>query len=159
MDIDGVDFHREPYDCAILLGNGHFWNDTECHLLFEEWLIPLCPGSGGNCPARDLAACELIHPRRIAVTGGGGSREPAPGQGSNLASGWQGVRHPEPGNMAATSAATASGRGSAAEPGGHRKRAACTAPSPPSPPRDGYYLVWPQTPAPGASISTARAAG
>jgi len=44
MDIDGVDFHREPYDCAILLGNGHFGDDTECHLLFEEWLTGARPG-------------------------------------------------------------------------------------------------------------------
>jgi hypothetical protein len=24
MDIDAVDFYSEPYDCAILLGNGRF---------------------------------------------------------------------------------------------------------------------------------------
>ncbi len=41
MDFDTVDFSREPYDCAILLGNGYFGESTESRLLFSEWLIPV----------------------------------------------------------------------------------------------------------------------
>ena len=37
MDTDSVSFSREPYDCAILLGNGHFGDDTDSRLLFQEW--------------------------------------------------------------------------------------------------------------------------
>lgn len=62
MDIDGVDFDREPYDCAILLRNGHFGGDVESRLLFEEWLIPLCAPALVEDASRDLAMCELIHP-------------------------------------------------------------------------------------------------
>lgn len=42
MDIDSVDFFSEPYDCAILLGNGHFGANTAAAKLFDEWLIPIC---------------------------------------------------------------------------------------------------------------------
>jgi DNA-binding transcriptional LysR family regulator len=51
MDIDTVDFTREPYDCAILLGNGYFGEATESRLLFSEWLIRLRPLFAGICPA------------------------------------------------------------------------------------------------------------
>lgn len=62
MDIDEVDFGREPYDCAILLGNGHFGENTESRLLFREWLIPLCTPALVEAARQDLASCELIHP-------------------------------------------------------------------------------------------------
>ncbi|MGE8392360.1 LysR family transcriptional regulator [Pseudomonas sp. BIGb0427] len=58
MDIDTVDFYSEPYDCAILLGDGHFGAGIASLKLFDEWLVPVCqPGY----PA-DLAHCELLHP-------------------------------------------------------------------------------------------------
>ncbi len=41
MDFDSVDFYAEPYDCAILLGNGQFGADVHAHKLFDEWLIPI----------------------------------------------------------------------------------------------------------------------
>ncbi len=53
MDRDSVDFSREPYDCAILLGDGHFGEET-CHrLLFAEWLVPICPRPWSRPLARD----------------------------------------------------------------------------------------------------------
>lgn len=62
MDVDNVDFHQEPFDCAILLGNGQFGEQTCSQLLFNEWLAPVCaPGLVDK--ARDsLQTCELIHP-------------------------------------------------------------------------------------------------
>lgn len=58
MDIDTVDFYSEPFDCAILLGDGHFGAGIASLKLFDEWLVPVCqPGY----PA-DLAHCELLHP-------------------------------------------------------------------------------------------------
>ena len=62
MDTDQVDFAREPFDCAILLGNGNFGSNTASHLLFKEWLIPICAPALKQPAQRDLAACELIHP-------------------------------------------------------------------------------------------------
>lgn len=62
MDTDTVDFKREPYDCAILLGNGHFGPDTESRLLFEEWLVPICAPTLVAKARHDIAGCELIHP-------------------------------------------------------------------------------------------------
>ena len=41
MDIDHVDFNQEPFDCAVLLSNGHFPPDWEATLLFPEMLIPV----------------------------------------------------------------------------------------------------------------------
>lgn len=143
MDIDGVDFHREPYDCAILLGNGHFGDDTECHLLFEEWLIPLCAPALVETARTDLAACELIHPspdrrdwRRWLK--GTGARP-----GLNLASG-KVFDTLEQGNMAAISghgisvgdlllSQEAIANGLLALP--FHQAVATT---------DGYYLVWPR---------------
>lgn len=62
MDTDSVSFGREPYDCAILLGNGHFGDDTDSRLLFQEWLNPVCSTALLVQAQRDLSACELIHP-------------------------------------------------------------------------------------------------
>jgi LysR family transcriptional regulator, glycine cleavage system transcriptional activator len=36
MDIDHVDFNQEPFDCAVLLSNGHFPPDWEASYLFPE---------------------------------------------------------------------------------------------------------------------------
>lgn len=62
MDTDAVDFSREPYDCAILLGNGHFGAATESRLLFSEWLIPVCSPSMLVSARQSLPDCDLIHP-------------------------------------------------------------------------------------------------
>ena len=62
MDMDSVDFAREPYDCAVLLGNGQFGPDTDSALLFREWLIPVCAPAMAGQAAGDLSRCELIHP-------------------------------------------------------------------------------------------------
>lgn len=62
MDMDSVDFAREPYDCAVLLGNGDFGPDTDCALLFREWLIPVCAPALATQAAADLTRSELIHP-------------------------------------------------------------------------------------------------
>ncbi|MGY2288772.1 LysR family transcriptional regulator [Pseudomonas sp. SDO528_S397] len=67
MDVDFVNFDVEPFDCAVLLGDGRFSSDLESIKLFDEWLIPVCaPGlleqygqsSGG------VFSAELIHPSR-----------------------------------------------------------------------------------------------
>ncbi|MFC4623456.1 LysR substrate-binding domain-containing protein [Comamonas nitrativorans] len=65
MDIDAVDFATEPYDCAILLGTGHFGAGTRSALLFDEWLIPICApalvdGAGPQPPS--LIGQALLHP-------------------------------------------------------------------------------------------------
>lgn len=62
MDIDNVDFMREPYDCAILLGNGYFGDATESRLLFQEWLIPVCHPSMVESVRQKLVSGDLIHP-------------------------------------------------------------------------------------------------
>lgn len=62
MDRDSVDFTREPYDCAILLGDGHFGEELEVQLLFAEWLIPLCAPGMLEAAQHDLSTCPLIHP-------------------------------------------------------------------------------------------------
>lgn len=59
MDVDSVDFYAEPYDCAILLGNGQFGADIQAHKLFDEWLIPLC---APRMASVELSYAELIHP-------------------------------------------------------------------------------------------------
>lgn len=41
MDIDSIDFQFEPYECAILLGNGDFGKDLLTIKLLDEWLIPI----------------------------------------------------------------------------------------------------------------------
>ena len=64
MDIDNVDFTKEPFDCAILLGNGHFGAGTRCLRLFDECLLPLCAPDLLDKARDNLAACELIHPSR-----------------------------------------------------------------------------------------------
>ncbi|EPG9891714.1 TPA: LysR family transcriptional regulator [Klebsiella variicola] len=62
MDKDEVDFNCEPYDCAILLGDGHFGKGTESRLLFSEWLIPVCAPAMLTSAQDSLPDCELIHP-------------------------------------------------------------------------------------------------
>ncbi|HCB1499133.1 TPA: LysR family transcriptional regulator [Klebsiella michiganensis] len=62
MDRDCVDFAQEPFDCAILLGDGNFGDDNVCSLLFAEWLIPLCAPGMQQKARQDLATCTLIHP-------------------------------------------------------------------------------------------------
>ncbi|MFP1746911.1 LysR substrate-binding domain-containing protein [Lonsdalea quercina] len=62
MDTDTVDFSREPYDCAILLGNGDFGKSTDSRLLFREWLVPICSPSMLNAAQTSLPECDLIHP-------------------------------------------------------------------------------------------------
>lgn len=62
MDTDEVDFSREPYDCAILLGNGYFGEGTESRLLFRKWLIPVCSPAMLDSARNALPDCELIHP-------------------------------------------------------------------------------------------------
>ncbi len=67
MDLDAVDFHNEPFDCAILLGHGGFPADWNRVKLFDEWLVPVCaPDVLGSTrwTAAQLAAAELIHPSR-----------------------------------------------------------------------------------------------
>ncbi len=36
MDVDSVDFQREPFDCAVLLGSGQFSPEWETAALFAE---------------------------------------------------------------------------------------------------------------------------
>ncbi len=64
MDIDSVDFSAEPFDCAILLGNGQFGEHNESLQLFEEWLIPLCAPALLADAQRELSRCNWIHPSR-----------------------------------------------------------------------------------------------
>lgn len=66
MDVDKVDFHQEPFDCAVLLSSGGaFPAEWESVELFAEWLIPVCaPEAVADAPwdlAR-LQAAELLHP-------------------------------------------------------------------------------------------------
>lgn len=65
MDQDSVDFSSEPYDCAVLLGNGHFGGQVRSRKLFDEWLIPICaPSLLGDQPweGARLADMMLLHP-------------------------------------------------------------------------------------------------
>lgn len=65
MDVDAVDFQAEPYDCAILLGNGQFGAGVEGCKLFDEWLIPICaPEAPPTTPwsLQRLQEAQLIHP-------------------------------------------------------------------------------------------------
>jgi len=65
MDFDSVDFYAEPYDCAILLGNGNFGANVESCKLFDEWLIPICSSENlGDHPwgPERLQNADLIHP-------------------------------------------------------------------------------------------------
>ena len=64
MDVDTVDFYTEPYDCAILLGNGNFGKNLEMIKLVDEWLIPICsPGLSRNIRTeQDLIDATIIHP-------------------------------------------------------------------------------------------------
>lgn len=65
MDIDTVDFCREPYDCAILLGRDPASADIASARLFDEWLVPVCsPGylAGLEATSALLQQCQLLHP-------------------------------------------------------------------------------------------------
>jgi DNA-binding transcriptional LysR family regulator len=65
MDIDSVDFSREPFDCAVLLNRGHFPAEWEATYLFPELLIPVgAPTLMQDQPwdLERLASAELLHP-------------------------------------------------------------------------------------------------
>ncbi|SDI10832.1 DNA-binding transcriptional regulator, LysR family [Pseudomonas flavescens] len=65
MDIDRVDFLHEPFDCAVLLGDGVFNDDWCSAMLFEEWLIPVCAPAAAEAGGWDLPRlqqAELVHP-------------------------------------------------------------------------------------------------
>ncbi|MDG9926380.1 MULTISPECIES: LysR substrate-binding domain-containing protein [unclassified Pseudomonas] len=66
MDVDKVDFHQEPFDCAVLLSSGGaFPAEWESVELFAEWLIPVCAPEAAVDAPWDLArlqAAELLHP-------------------------------------------------------------------------------------------------
>lgn len=65
MDLDHVDFYAEPYDCAILLGNGQFGAGVEACKLFDEWLVPVGPAQAPDAAPwtlERLQRAELIHP-------------------------------------------------------------------------------------------------
>lgn len=75
MSIDEVDFNQEPFDCAVLLSDGHFPADWEASYLFPELLIPVgAPNllNDGPWDVERLASAELLHPRRIGVIGAAG---------------------------------------------------------------------------------------
>ncbi|MDD0842347.1 LysR substrate-binding domain-containing protein [Pseudomonas sp. Gutcm_11s] len=65
MDVDKVDFHQEPFDCAVLLaGSASFPTEWESAELFAEWLIPVCAPQAVDEPwdLPRLQAVELLHP-------------------------------------------------------------------------------------------------
>lgn len=66
MDVDKVDFHHEPFDCAVLLSSdGAFAEEWESVELFAEWLIPVCApeaAAAGDWDLARLQATELLHP-------------------------------------------------------------------------------------------------
>lgn len=66
MDVDKVDFHQEPFDCAVLLSSGGvFAAEWESVELFAEWLIPVCAPelvAAGPWDQTRLLASELLHP-------------------------------------------------------------------------------------------------
>jgi hypothetical protein len=75
MDVDSVDFNHEPFDCAVLLSDGHFPPDWEASLLFPEELIPVgAPNLLNDQPwdVARLASTELLHPTRTGATGAAG---------------------------------------------------------------------------------------
>jgi len=61
MDIDEVDFSTEPFDCAILLADGHFEPGIGAVELIPEWLIPVAV-PGLIEPDQNLAQLPMIHP-------------------------------------------------------------------------------------------------
>ena len=62
MDTDTVDFSREPFDCAVLLGRGECGPGTISRRLFGEWLVPVCAPALLERVRHSLSGCELIHP-------------------------------------------------------------------------------------------------
>ncbi|ELY4322577.1 LysR substrate-binding domain-containing protein [Cronobacter turicensis] len=151
MDIDNVDFSREPYDCAILLGNGYFGESTESRLLFDEWLIPVCAPAAVDAARQNLSRCDLIHPsqdrrdwrRWLKRTGyfpgldmSGGKVFDTLEQGSLAALNGHGVAMADPRLIS-----EALNNGLLALP---FSEAVATG--------DGYYVVWPKNAARGKSI-------
>ena len=57
MSIDEVDFNQEPFDCAVLLSDGHFPADWEASYLFPELLIPV----GAPVAIAELEGVTSIH--------------------------------------------------------------------------------------------------
>ena len=82
MDVDSVDFQREPFDCAVLLGSGQFSPEWETAALFAEWLVPVCDPDEAVEPwtLQRLRDSELLHPRRIVATGDAGCNGPGWGE-------------------------------------------------------------------------------
>ncbi len=63
MDTDRADFDREPFDCAVLLGNGRFGETVRSIKLFDEWLVPVCaPGLWQPADSGRLDRYAIIHP-------------------------------------------------------------------------------------------------
>ena len=65
MDVDRVDFEREPFDCAVLLNDGVIPDGWEHAKLFDEWLIPVCAAQAavdGDWDVARLQAAEQLHP-------------------------------------------------------------------------------------------------
>lgn len=65
MDVDKVDFRQEPFDCAVLLSDGHFPDEWESTELFAEWLIPVCSAAdAADAPwtLERLRAAQQLHP-------------------------------------------------------------------------------------------------
>lgn len=146
MDQDSVDFSHEPYDCAVLLGNGLFGERVQCRKLFEEWLVPICAPAllgDGDWDAARLALAPLVHPSadrrdwRRWLHGSGLGADVALDRGICFDTLDQG--------MAAAMAGHGVAIGDLALIGAHLrdgrlalpfKQAVATG--------DGYYLVWPQ---------------
>ncbi|CAG8998986.1 MAG: Glycine cleavage system transcriptional activator [Candidatus Celerinatantimonas neptuna] len=61
-NFDWVDFEREHYDCAILLGNGYYGQKNESRKLFDEWIIPICSPELKLKNKMEIPQNELIHP-------------------------------------------------------------------------------------------------
>lgn len=64
MENDHVDFNNEPYDCAILSGNGQFGGKSQCAELFPEYLIPVCAPTLVHQAQNALEKCHLLHPTK-----------------------------------------------------------------------------------------------
>ena len=60
MDVDSVDFQREPFDCAVLLGSGQFSPEWETAALFAEWLVPVCDPDGPWSPGPSNACVTAV---------------------------------------------------------------------------------------------------
>lgn len=85
MDIDNVDFFSEPYDCAILLGNGYFGANTAAVKLFDEWLIPICATGGAGCKKAASRPRSILCAARYLIRWNRATRRPSPGTASRSA--------------------------------------------------------------------------